>query len=296
VVSLLSGIAVAAGRLGAPLSMQALGLSAADIVSTATVGGLVTIPIALMIGALSDRQGRGRFLMLCYLLAAAAAVILSNATQVWHFWLAAILTQLALCTNGALASALATDWIAPETLGRDLPWINTMQSIASVLSFASVGYIMDTLGATPLYLTVTALALVAALQFIWLQRHTQRGKSVATGQPGVSGVPGSSPMPSLRTTGFVGEHAVAIGSGMAGLTAARVLADHFSRVTIVERDHLSDAPEHRQGVPQARHAHTLMPRGQLILEQYFPGLVGELRAFWCVVTRPMLSTRSTCKG
>jgi MFS family permease len=34
--SLLSGIAVAAGRLGAPLSVQALGFSAADIVSTAT--------------------------------------------------------------------------------------------------------------------------------------------------------------------------------------------------------------------------------------------------------------------
>jgi AAHS family 4-hydroxybenzoate transporter-like MFS transporter len=191
-VSLLSGIAVAAGRLGAPLSMQALGFSTADIVSTATVGGLVTIPIALLIGALSDRQGRGRFLILCYLLAAAAAVILSNATQVWHFWLAAILTQLVLCTNGALASALATDWIAPETLSRGLPWINTMQSIASIVSFAGVGYIMDTLGATPLYLAVMALALIAALQFIWLQRRTQRRKSVATDGPGVSGVPESS--------------------------------------------------------------------------------------------------------
>jgi hypothetical protein len=39
---------------------------------------------------------------------------------------------------------------------------------------------------------------------------------------------------------------------MAGLTEARALADHFSRVTIVERDLLPDAREHRQGVSQAR--------------------------------------------
>jgi MFS family permease len=214
-VSLLSGIAVSAGRLGAPLSMQALGFSTADIVSTATVGGLVTIPIALLIGALSDRQGRGRFLMLCYLLAAATAVILSNATQVWHFWLAAILTQLALCTNGALASALATDWIAPDTLSRGLPWINTMHSIASIVSFASVGYIMDALGATPLYLAVMALALVAALQFIWLQRRMQRSKSITTGRPGVSGVPEPSLLPSVKTRGL--DQIVGGGSGLGKL-------------------------------------------------------------------------------
>ena len=35
-------------------------------------------------------------------------------------------------------------------------------------------------------------------------------------------------------------HAVVIGSGIAGLTAARVLTDHFAQVTIIERDRLPD--------------------------------------------------------
>ncbi len=73
-------------------------------------------------------------------------------------------------------------------------------------------------------------------------------------------------------------HAVVIGSSIAGLTAARVLSDHFARVTIVERDHLTDSPEFRPGVPQARHVHVLRFRGQKILEQQFPGLVDEMLA------------------
>jgi 2-polyprenyl-6-methoxyphenol hydroxylase-like FAD-dependent oxidoreductase len=74
------------------------------------------------------------------------------------------------------------------------------------------------------------------------------------------------------------EHAVVIGGSMAGLLAARVLAAHFERVTIVERDTLPDGPEFRGGVPQARHLHVLLSRGQQLVEQYFPGIVAELSA------------------
>ncbi|MCQ3978748.1 MAG: hypothetical protein DPW09_35445, partial [Anaerolineae bacterium] len=71
-------------------------------------------------------------------------------------------------------------------------------------------------------------------------------------------------------------HAVVIGSGIAGLTAARVLADYFARVTIIERDSQLDAPQFRRGVPQAHHAHSLPVRGQQLLEKQFPGLTAEL--------------------
>lgn len=73
-------------------------------------------------------------------------------------------------------------------------------------------------------------------------------------------------------------HAVVIGAGMAGLWAARVLADHFDRVTVVERDRLPTQPAHRRGVPQAHHTHTLLTRGQRTLEQLFPELDDALAA------------------
>lgn len=78
------------------------------------------------------------------------------------------------------------------------------------------------------------------------------------------------------------EHAIVIGSGIAGLTAARVLADYFNRVTLIERDQQPLGPAYRPGVPQARHAHTLLPQGQKILEQLFPGFVRALLAYGAI--------------
>lgn len=75
-----------------------------------------------------------------------------------------------------------------------------------------------------------------------------------------------------------GMHALVIGGSMAGLLAARVLLNHFDRVTIVERDRLLEQPTLRQGVPQASHVHVLLTQGQRILEQLFPGLEAELTA------------------
>jgi integrase len=40
-------------------------------------------------------------------------------------------------------------------------------------------------------------------------------------------------------------HAVVIGGSVAGLLAARVLADHFARVTVIERDRLLAQPDFR---------------------------------------------------
>jgi 2-polyprenyl-6-methoxyphenol hydroxylase-like FAD-dependent oxidoreductase len=73
-------------------------------------------------------------------------------------------------------------------------------------------------------------------------------------------------------------HAVVIGAGMAGLFAARVLTDHFGRVTVVDRDRLADASEFRSGVPQGRHLHILLRRGHGIIQKLFPDLEAELDA------------------
>jgi 2-polyprenyl-6-methoxyphenol hydroxylase-like FAD-dependent oxidoreductase len=76
----------------------------------------------------------------------------------------------------------------------------------------------------------------------------------------------------------VGERAVVCGASMGGLLAARVLADFFDTVTIVERDVLPDDPAVRRGVPQGRHVHVLLARGAQILDELFPGFLNELVA------------------
>ncbi|MBE3560459.1 MAG: FAD-dependent monooxygenase [Ktedonobacteraceae bacterium] len=78
------------------------------------------------------------------------------------------------------------------------------------------------------------------------------------------------------------EHAIVIGAGMAGLLAARVLIEHFEQVTLIERDHFPAGPEFRPGVPQGRHPHVMLLRGQQILEQLFPGITAKLLAHGAV--------------
>lgn len=73
-------------------------------------------------------------------------------------------------------------------------------------------------------------------------------------------------------------HAVVLGGSLAGLLTARVLADHFDHVTLIERDAYLDTTETRRGIPQANHVHGLLARGRQILEELFPGLQDEMIA------------------
>ena len=66
-------------------------------------------------------------------------------------------------------------------------------------------------------------------------------------------------------------HAVVMGGSMAGLVAAQALAQHFARVTVIERDLPSDSDQPRKGVPQGRHLHVLLAAGLASLERMFPG-------------------------
>jgi 2-polyprenyl-6-methoxyphenol hydroxylase-like FAD-dependent oxidoreductase len=72
-------------------------------------------------------------------------------------------------------------------------------------------------------------------------------------------------------------HVVVIGGGIGGMCAARVLSDHFARVTLIERDELPEGAAHRKGVPQSRHPHGLLDRGRRELSALFPGLDESLR-------------------
>lgn len=78
------------------------------------------------------------------------------------------------------------------------------------------------------------------------------------------------------TTDKLGARAVVIGASMGGLFAARVLADFYGEVLVLDRDHLPDGERNRRGVPQGRHLHALLSRGASEAEALFPGLLAEL--------------------
>ncbi|MFC8528213.1 FAD-dependent oxidoreductase [Nocardia sp. NPDC057227] len=83
--------------------------------------------------------------------------------------------------------------------------------------------------------------------------------------------------------------AVVLGAGIAGLLAARVLADHCTEVVLVERDSLDAG--WRRGVPQGRHLHGLLDRGRAVLEELFPGFTGEAAARGATTAEALVGTR-----
>lgn len=78
--------------------------------------------------------------------------------------------------------------------------------------------------------------------------------------------------------GNTGTRAVVLGGSIAGLFAARVLADAYDEVLVVDRDVLVGAAGARRGCPQGRHINGLLARGQKAMEEMYPGITEELFA------------------
>jgi 2-polyprenyl-6-methoxyphenol hydroxylase-like FAD-dependent oxidoreductase len=78
------------------------------------------------------------------------------------------------------------------------------------------------------------------------------------------------------THNTIAPRAVVVGSGVAGLFAARVLSDHFDEVVLIDRDDIPDTPRARDGVPQGKHFHALLPGGLNIASELFPGFLDDL--------------------
>jgi 2-polyprenyl-6-methoxyphenol hydroxylase-like FAD-dependent oxidoreductase len=66
--------------------------------------------------------------------------------------------------------------------------------------------------------------------------------------------------------------AVVIGGSVAGLLAASALSRYMDEVTVLERDELRDGPRARKRIPQARHAHVLLPSGRDAIQELLPGV------------------------
>ncbi len=89
---------------------------------------------------------------------------------------------------------------------------------------------------------------------------------------------------------------IVMGGSLAGLLAARVLSDHFEKVTIIERDKVHDRPETRKGQPQTRHVHALLASGLEVMTRYFPDLPDGLGAGGAILTDMGLRTRWFAAG
>jgi MFS family permease len=169
VMLLLATIAAYSSRLGISLSLIELNFDASDAASVAISSSLITLPLVPMIGSLSDRLGRHRFLIIGSLMATAGSLILLAADQLWQFWLSGGLLLASMTVTATVASAMGTDLLTAKALNRGLPRLSAMTWTAGIIGFLGAGYLVESLGSETLYIGAVAISIMASVLVLELR-------------------------------------------------------------------------------------------------------------------------------
>lgn len=133
--------------LGRPLMMQELQLDATTITTAAAIGSLVSLPLPLIVGQLSDRLGRKPLIIVCFLTTPLGLIVLATAAQLWQFWLAGIL-QTVLGVSMVSSSALVSDMFGEESLDTALALLNATIWIGIVLGLSGASVAINAFDVT----------------------------------------------------------------------------------------------------------------------------------------------------
>ena len=140
---------------------------------------MVSLPLPPVIGWLSDRLGRKTFLIAGYLGQAVSLLMLARATSLWHFWVATAVNTLSFLARGPAGTALVTDLVPPESLGRGMSLWGASEWIAAVIGFAAAGYAFELFGMTQT-IVMAAVVCVVAISLLIPIRRPPPGDVLAT--------------------------------------------------------------------------------------------------------------------
>ncbi len=149
-----------ASQIGRSLAMDELGFNATAISSTVAVSGVITLPLPLLAGWLSDRVGRRLILGISYVAVTLSLLVLANALELWHFWLVITLATVQSVVSGAVTPALGADLAPRSALGRAMALLSVTAWVGGILGFAATGQAVKGLGLGPTMLLAAALPLV----------------------------------------------------------------------------------------------------------------------------------------
>ncbi len=153
------------GLLGRPLLMESLGFDTSANTGTIAVSGAISLPLTLIVGWLSDRMGRVPLLAGCYLINVVGMLMLAEAELLWHYQVSA---GLLLGVNASLGvgSALITDNVSPDVLGRALSLYTATAWIGGIIGSLGTGFAMEQIGVYPTFLGGAVLPIIAILLLI----------------------------------------------------------------------------------------------------------------------------------
>ncbi len=149
---------------GRSVAMSQMGFSATAVGLATAIGGGISLPAPLVLGWLSDRIGRKRLLILCYVAGLAALPAIGFAVTDWGFWGASVLLGI-MSTCQPLQQALATDMLPRDLVGRGLAMLGSAQALSILSGSLVVGAAFQSLGMRTTFLlwTITPLIAIALL-------------------------------------------------------------------------------------------------------------------------------------
>lgn len=165
--------------IGRSYAMGGAGFSGTAITSTVAASGLATFYFPPVVGLLSDRLGRLRFLALCYLAGTAGLIVYASASTLPAFWVAAALVAFVSYVSTGVGSALVVDLVERPTVGRGLALFGATGWIGAILGFTAGGEAFETMSNAEAFL-VGAVVLVAALLLLPAVAHGIRVRNRTT--------------------------------------------------------------------------------------------------------------------
>ena len=149
-----------AGRLGTSFIMESLGFSSAAISSTSTAAGAITLPLPAIFGWLSDRTDRLRIIAFGFVFGALGLGMLVFASDLWQFWLVAILITTMSAVIG-VGFAHMVDAAPDDSVGQGLSLFQSTAWVAGIVGFLAAGYAIDNIGFAPSTFVAAVLPVIA---------------------------------------------------------------------------------------------------------------------------------------
>lgn len=178
VLSILAAMGSFIGALGRSLAMQSA-FTNTEITSTVAASGAATLPFPFLIGFLSDRLGRLRFIAICYAMGAVGMAVYAGATGLWQFWVASALVAFVSYVSTGVSSALVVDLVERDAVGRGLALFNAAGWSGGILGFVAGGYLFPGVGFAAAFLVGAALLGIAVLflpSIGWARASTRNGR------------------------------------------------------------------------------------------------------------------------
>jgi MFS family permease len=165
---ILGWIVIHSGKLGTTLSMSLLGFSTFDISRSNGIAALVSMPVPLVLGWLSDRIGRKSLLIFLSGVAILSLLILSNFQTLAGFWIASSL--LSLCAAmGVLSQALTVDLVPQASLGLGLSLLTIANHVGGIIGSFLLGNGFEFLGMMQTFQINLLLPAVTILLLLLIQ-------------------------------------------------------------------------------------------------------------------------------